>query len=119
MPDITPPTYANKVFGGYWQTATGTGNQYYSETGRGLQTWEDPSGGTIYAKWSSRKYKATFNANGGKFSDNTPSKEYYLDYGAVITTPSPDPTNDNGEPFISWNPPVPATMPPMDVTFAA
>ncbi len=62
-------------------------------------------------------YTATFNANGGRFSDGTTSKSLTVKSGDPLTAPV-DPTRDNYY-FAGWDPDVPTTMPSKDTTFTA
>lgn len=62
-------------------------------------------------------HNATFNANGGQFSDGTSLKVLSIKAGDQITPPS-DPIKD-GSIFIGWSPDIPDTMPSKDITFTA
>lgn len=73
------------------------------------------NGGTGSTNWFN--YTATFNANGGQFTDGSTSKELTVRGGAVITPPN-DPTRSNYY-FAGWDPDIPAKMPYKNTTFTA
>lgn len=62
-------------------------------------------------------HNATFNANGGHFSDSTASKVLSIKAGDPITAPS-DPIKA-GYTFTGWSPEIPEKMPSKDITFTA
>ena len=57
----------------------------------------------FYAKWTKNNYPVTFNANGGKFSDESEVYTYQGAYGDSITAPETDPTR-TGYDFVGWEP---------------
>ena len=70
---------------------------------------------TFVAQWQVNTYTVTWNANGGKFGNETSVKQSYP-YGATITAPTPTRT---GYTFAGWDSEVPATMPASDLTYNA
>lgn len=69
LPEITAPTMTGYVFGGYFTGKTGTGEQYYTEKGKGVtgRYWATTSGMVLYAKWSIVEYTLTYDLAGGEF----------------------------------------------------
>ena len=57
---------------------------------------------TLYAKWKINSYTVTFNANGGKFSDDSTTKTENVEHNAKTTAPDPSPTKD-GVLFLGWH----------------
>ncbi len=88
-----------------------------SRTGYTLQGWSSTSNGsvaytdgasvtlvsdiTLYAIWQANKYNVTFDANGGKFSDNNTSKTMEETYDSYYVLPSANPTR-KGYTFKGW-----------------
>ena len=59
MPSVTPPTRTHYDFGGYWDGANGTGNQYYKADGTSNANWNKntTANTTLYAKWTEHGLK--------------------------------------------------------------
>lgn len=55
----------------------------------------------LYAQWTFRP-KVVFDANGGLFSDNTTSKNYYYESGAMISYRYPKDPQKEGKGFAGW-----------------
>lgn len=70
---------------------------------------------TFVAQWQVNTYTVTWNANGGKFGNETSVEQSYL-YGATITAPTPTRT---GYTFAGWDSEVPTTMPASHLTYNA
>ena len=71
---------------------------------------------TFTAQWQVNTYTVTWNANGGKFGNETSVVQSYP-YGATIT--APDAPTRVGYTFADWNPAPAATMPARDLTYNA
>ncbi len=56
LPSITIPTRTGYTFEGYWTAPNGSGTQYYTADGKGVQNWNITKATTLYAKWSINKY---------------------------------------------------------------
>ena len=97
--------------------------------GKYFAGWDDGSGNvietpvvfpaesvTLKAVYENNSYNAIYDANGGKFADNTSIKIFSVEYGAEIPAPV-NPTRENYE-FKGWSPVV-TTMPAESVTFTA
>ncbi len=85
-PSITSPTKEGYTFAGWSPTVVAA------------------SKATTYtATWTANEYNITFNANGGKFSDNTTSKIIKVKYNELPTVE--EPTKD-GYVFNGWSPTV-------------
>ena len=70
----------------------------------------------LVAQWQVNSYTVTWNANGGKFGNETSVEQSYP-YGATITAPA-DPTR-TGYTFAGWDPAPAATMPASHLTYNA
>ncbi|MBQ2842149.1 MAG: InlB B-repeat-containing protein [Clostridia bacterium] len=68
------------------------------------------------ATWNVLSYKATFDANGGKYADGTTSKEATFAYGAAVS--APEVPTQTGYSFAGWEPAL-STMPAADTTYKA
>ncbi len=68
------------------------------------------------ATWNTSIYTATFDANGGKFADNSTTKTQKFEFGAAVTAPE-IPTN-TGYNFAGWEPAL-STMPAANTTYKA
>ena len=71
---------------------------------------------TYVAQWQVNTYTVTWNANGGKFGNETSVEQSYS-YGATITAPA-DPTRTSYT-FAGWDPAPAATMPASNLTYNA
>ena len=71
----------------------------------------------FYAAWKINQYKLIFDANGGKFIDNSDRIELLEDYDTQIIKPE-NPTR-YGYTFMGWSPSVPTTFPADNVTYYA
>ena len=71
---------------------------------------------TFVAQWKVNTYTVTWNANGGKFGNETSIEQSYT-YGATIT--APDAPTRVGYTFADWNPAPAATMPASNLTYNA
>lgn len=71
---------------------------------------------TFVAQWQVNTYTVTWNANGGKFGNETSVVQSYP-YGATIT--APDAPTRVGYTFADWNPAPAATMPASNLTYNA
>ena len=71
MPSITKPTRTGYMFGGYYALANGEGTQYYSASGASASNWNIANATMLYAKWTAKECRLTFDPNGGKFSDGS------------------------------------------------
>ena len=71
---------------------------------------------TYVAQWQVNTYTVTWNANGGKFGNETSVEQSYS-YGAKITAPA-DPTRTSYT-FAGWDPAPAATMPASNLTYNA
>ena len=67
MPSATAPKRFGYSLLGLYTTATG-GTQYYTSAMKSARAWDKKAATTLYARWSAKKSKITFNANGGKLS---------------------------------------------------
>ena len=67
------------------------------------------------AQWQVNTFTVTWNANGGKFGNETSVEQSYP-YGATITAPTP---TRIGYTFAGWDSEVPATMPASNLTYNA
>lgn len=93
----TPTAPAGYSFSG-WYTSSSGGSKVTSDT-------TVPDGNhTLYAQWTPNNYTATFNANGGQWSDNAVKKEVSTTFGSQITAPA-NPSR-TGYTFDGWNPTV-------------
>lgn len=72
---------------------------------------------TLVANWEINTYTATFDANGGMFSDDETSINVPTVYDEAIETPA-EPTRE-GYTFGGWTPSVPEKMPASNVTYKA
>ena len=77
MPSITLPTRTGYTFGGYYALANGEGTQYYAASGASASNWNIAGTTTLYAKWTAKENKLTFNPNGGTFPDGSSSTLSY------------------------------------------
>ncbi len=91
------------IFDGWYSSAT-NGNKVDENT-EVKETGER----TLYAHWRYDKYEMKFDANGGKFSNNSTVYTLKQDYKSNITAPS-NPTR-TGFIFDGWDKTVPTTMP--------
>ena len=57
---------------------------------------------TLVAEWTPANCTVTFDANGGKFEDDSTTKGFTVAYGASATAPSVNPTRTGYE-FIGWD----------------
>ncbi len=69
------------------------------------------------AQYNVNQYTITFDADGGKFSDNTTTKEVTGNYNTEVTAPE-EPTRENYK-FNGWDQEVPETMPAENKTIKA
>ena len=91
------------------QNKTKTGMTFagwYFDQGCSVAVGENVVGKTenhsIYARWTYNDYQATFDANGGKFPDNTTLKVITQTYASRYSMPSTNPTR-TGYDFLKWN----------------
>ncbi|MGD9901497.1 MAG: InlB B-repeat-containing protein, partial [Spirochaetales bacterium] len=52
MPTAAMPVLSGYTFGGYYTGTSGTGTQYYDASMNSTIPWNQPSGDTLYAKWT-------------------------------------------------------------------
>ena len=72
---------------------------------------------TLTAVYENNSYDATYNVNGGKWTDGTTAdKTFSVEYGETVPAPA-NPERDNYK-FVGWSPVV-TTMPAKPVTFTA
>ena len=133
---IEIPTLSGYNFAGYYTQTNGAGLQIVNANGQWQSdktgyidtdgNWIKADNITLYAYWTARRltnfrtscsYTATWQANGGQWSDGTTEDIEEYNVGETITPPT-DPTRD-GYTFAGWDPEVPATMPAEDQTFTA
>ncbi|MBP3360053.1 MAG: InlB B-repeat-containing protein [Clostridia bacterium] len=96
MPSITVPTKTGYIFDGYYTGTNGSGTKYYKSDGTSARSWNKTSATTLYAKWTAKSYKVTFDANGG----TTPTASKNVTYGSTYGT-LPTPTR-NRHTFKGW-----------------
>ncbi len=65
MPTRTMPKRVGYTFGGYWDTLSSGGKQYYAANGTGLKNFDKGANTTLWAKWTANNYTVTFGNNGG------------------------------------------------------
>ncbi len=93
----SPPTRTDYAFGGFYDTADGTGNQYYSDTLESTKAWDKvTSTANLYAKWVGPS-TVTFDSNGGS---SVASIEDVV-YKSKISAPAVAPTKDR-QLFVGW-----------------
>ncbi len=93
----SPPTRTGYAFAGFYDTADGTGNQYYSDTLESTRTWDKvTSTANLYAKWVAPS-TVTFDSNGGS---SVASIEDVV-YKSKISAPAVAPTKDR-QLFVGW-----------------
>ena len=66
MPTIIIPTRTGYIFGGYYTSTSGEGEQYYLANGESARQWNKTDNITLYAKWTPITYTVKFNANRGR-----------------------------------------------------
>ena len=90
----TAPTRSGWAFGGYWDTTSAGGKQYYDANMKSVRNWDKTSDTTLWAKWtaapapSTKTYKVTFGKNGGTGGDSYVTATY----GKAMPTPRTAPT---------------------------
>jgi uncharacterized repeat protein (TIGR02543 family) len=106
LPTATRPGYS---FAGWWR-AQEAGDEVTADDNVQAYIYGDEH--TLYARWTINQYTITFDSAGGSAIDAITS-----DYGSNIAAPvSPIRV---GHTFAGWNPPVPAAMPPENLTIVA
>ena len=65
LPTVTVPERAGYDFGGYYTDVNGAGQQYYASNGTSARKWDMTASTTLYAKWTAKKYRVTFDRQGG------------------------------------------------------
>ncbi len=63
MPEITPPTRAGYIFGGYFTGTNGSGTKYYNADGSSARNYDKTSALTLYAQWTAINYTIAFDKN--------------------------------------------------------
>lgn len=58
---------------------------------------------TLYAEWGGKEFDVTFDANEGKFSDNTVTKNVTTVNQTIASANIPTPTRDGGWSFVGWS----------------
>lgn len=111
-----------------WNTAAdGTGTPYTDKAEVKNLTAELNGVVTLYAQWEEKQltnfrtscsYTATWQVNGGKWSDGT-AKDIVQEYNMGATITPPTNPKHTGYTFAGWDPAVPATMPAEDIIFTA
>ena len=76
MPATTIPERTGYTFGGYYSEKNGGGTQYYTDKGASASTWNIASDKTLYAKWTAKTYKVTFDKQGGTDGTDTTTATY-------------------------------------------
>ena len=107
----TEPTRENYTFDGWYTKPNGEGTKVTPETIPTVMEGVDPTSVesayiTYYAKWLSDAvptHTVRYNANSGKFSDNSSVLIVTVDEGSNITSFPEQPTNDNSLlTFVGW-----------------
>jgi endo-1,4-beta-xylanase len=94
------PTRNGYAFNGWYPNAAGSGSQANSAT-------TVTQHAAFYAKWTAEtpagQFTVTFNANQGKFTDNTATKTVETNIDGTVNIPAEEPTR-NGYTFNGWYP---------------
>ena len=90
------PTRKGYTFKGWYTVSDTSGG---SQVTSGTRCTTDGNH-TVYARWEANKYTVTFDANGGKFSDNTLTKNKQETFDSKYTLPA-NPLR-NGYTFEGW-----------------
>lgn len=104
---LVSPTKTGYTFEGWYDNADCTGTAL-TEIGTTAYTADF----TLYAKWTIKQYKVTFDSNGGSAVSTIEQ-----DYNSAVITPE-DPTK-TGYTFAGWSPEVPSVMPAEDTECVA
>ena len=83
MPSATMPTRTGYTFGGYFTETGGAGTQYYNANGTSTRNWNIDDDTTLYAKWTIKTSKLTFDLEGGS---GTAPTTLTATYGSTMPT---------------------------------
>jgi len=95
LPNESGLSKTNYTFDGWNTKADGTGTDYSAGS-----SYTPTATITLYAKWNSKQYTITYNANGG--SGTVPASQT-VNAGSSITLPSGDGLSKTGYTFGGWN----------------
>lgn len=72
LPDtITPPAKTYFAFNGYYDKASGMGTKYFNADGTAVAGEKITANTVLYAAWTQKQYKVTFNRQGGSGGTDT------------------------------------------------
>jgi len=116
---ITLPTREGHTFGGYYESAGGTGAQYYTNAGASAKSWDkEDATWTLYAKWTVNSYTLAWDWNGGSTSSTTHTAAGSVAYETTLVYPANNTMSKTGHTFTGWSP-NPETMPAEATTITA
>ena len=102
MPAASAPDRTGYRFLGYFDQTTG-GIAYYSAAMASVKAWDKSAvTATLYAQWEAITSQATFDANGGAWTDESTTKDIVQTYGQLFVLPNAAPVWA-GYVFAAWN----------------
>jgi len=81
MPSAVPPTRQDRIFIGYYDSASGT-TAYYNADMSSARAYDRHIDSTLYAHWQVQQYIVTFDKQGGSGGD----EQVLVEYGANMPT---------------------------------
>ena len=83
MKGIALPVKTGYTFKGYYTGTNGSGDQYYTESGKSARNWTIASNKTLYAYWIANKYTVTLNSQS---SNNPGTQSIVATYDQALPT---------------------------------